>query len=235
MAATESGYLTEKRKAAMSNSCACFALVLCGFLALSCTARAAETEANKPSPELDEFRAKFIEDFERIGLNTAPGDAMFLRIMVESSRAKLGIEVGTATGYGAMLMGLGFEHTGGRLFTIEIDPRMAKAARANIAAMKLDDSVTLIEGDALKVLPTLKGEVDFLFIDAVKSDYLKYFKAIEPKLTPGAVIVADNVIRSANAMQDFLDFMKESKDYQMVIIRASELKHDGMAVIYKVK
>jgi len=95
--------------------------------------------------------------------------------------------------------------------------------------------VSVVEGDALKVLPTLEGEYDFIFIDAVKSDYLKYFQAIEPKLKPGAVIVADNVIKSANAMRDFLDLMANDPNYHMTIIRASELKSDGMAVIYKVK
>ena len=64
---------------------------------------------------------------------------------------------------------------------------------------------------------------------------MKYFKAIEPKLKPGAIIVADNVIRSRRAMQDFLDFMNTSPDYDMVIIRASDEKQDGMAICYKIR
>ena len=92
----------------------------------------------------------------------------------------------------------------------------------------------MIEGDAL-VLPTLEGEFDFLFLDALKEDYFKYFKAVEDNLKPGSVIVADNVIKSKNAMQDFLTFMEESPDYHMQIIRADEEKGDGMAIIYKVK
>ena len=62
--------------------------------------------------------------------------------------------------------------------------------------MELEKTVKVVEGDALEVLPQLEGEYDFVFIDAVKSDYLKYFKALEPKLMAGSVIVADNVIRS---------------------------------------
>jgi len=99
----------------------------------------------------------------------------------------------------------------------------------------LENTVTCIEGDALKTLPTLEGEFDFVFIDAVKRDYLKYFKLIEPKLKPGAVIVGDNVIRSARAMKDFLRFMQESPNYDTVIIRASMEKNDGMSVSYKIK
>ena len=52
---------------------------------------------------------------------------------------------------------------------------------------------------------------------------------------PGAVVVADNVIRSANAMQDFLDYVQNSPDYNTVIIRASMEKNDGMSISYKIR
>lgn len=181
------------------------------------------------------FRRDFLRNFKRIGLNTAPGDAMMLQILVESSRAKRGIEVGTATGYGALHMGIAFERTGGHLDTVDIDPRMVRAARANLEAVGLEATVTVIEGDALKVLPGLKGEYDFVFLDAVKHDYLKYFQALMPRLKPGAVIVADNVIQSARAMKDFLDFIHNNPDYDTVIIRSSMEKNDGMSVSYKLR
>ncbi len=187
------------------------------------------------SAELSAQREAFIRDFRRINLNTTPDDAKFLRILVESTRAKRGVEVGTATGYGALSMGLAFERNGGHLTTVDIDPKMVAAARKNLAAMKLQKTVDVVEGDALEVLPKLEGTYDFVFLDALKQDYLKYFQALEPKLVVGAVIVADNVIRSASAMQDFLNLMRTSPDYHMVIIRASDLKDDGMAVIYKLK
>ncbi len=191
-------------------------------------------DAETPA-ELAAFRAEFVENFNRTALNTTPGDARMLRILVESSRAKRGIEVGTATGYGAIVMGLGFERTGGHLTTIDISPTMVVAARENLKRVKLDKTVTAVEGDALEVLPKLEGRYDFLFLDAAKSDYLKYFRAIEKRLVPGCVIVADNCIKSRAAMQDFLDLMEEDPNYQMVIIRASDEKNDGMAVIYKMK
>jgi len=144
----------------------------------------------------DEFRKNFIENFKRTGLNTTPGDAMMLRILVESARCKRGVEVGSATGFGAINMGIAFERTGGHLYTLEIDPDTVKVCRNNIKKMGLENTVTCIEGDALKTLPKLEGQFDFVFIDAVKSDYLKYFKIIEPHLKPGAVVVGDNVIRT---------------------------------------
>lgn len=160
---------------------------------------------------------------------------MLLRILVEASRARRGVEVGAATGFGAMHMGLGFERTGGKLISVEIDPRFARATRENIAQMGLDQTCSVAEGDALQILPKLQGQFDFVFIDAAKRDYYKYLKAIEPKLTAGAIVVADNVIVSARHMQDYLDYVQSSPAYHTVILRASMEKNDGMAVSYKLK
>jgi len=182
-----------------------------------------------------EFREQFVKNFQRSWLNTTVGDAMMLRILVESAGAKRGIEVGSATGFGAINMGIAFERTGGHLYTLEIDPKMVKVCRENLKKVGLENVVTCIEGDALKTLPKLEGQFDFVFIDAVKRDYLKYLKLIEPKLKPGAVIVGDNVIRSENAMKDFLDYIQNSPNYDTVIIRASMEKRDGMSISYKIK
>jgi predicted O-methyltransferase YrrM len=207
-------------------------LVLCAVLVGSKALVVYSGQQNKTS---DEFRRQFIKNFQRTSLNTTVGDAMMLRILIESMKAKRGIEVGAATGFGAINMGVGFERTGGHLYTLEIDPGMVKATRDNLKKVGLEKTVTCIEGDALKTLPTLKGKFDFIFIDALKRDYFKYFKLVEPKLKPGAVIVGDNVIRSERAMKDFLDYIQESPDYDTVIIRASMEKNDGMSISYKIR
>lgn len=212
----------------------CFQLliVLCISLVLGGVSHVRAADQNKPS---DEARAEFVKNFQRINLNTTHGDAMMLRILVETSGAKRGVEVGSATGFGAVNMGIAFERTGGELITLEIDSEMVKKCRANLQKIGLEDTVTCVEGDALKTLATLEGQFDFVFIDAVKGDYLKYLKLIEPKLKPGAVVVGDNVIRSAKAMNDFLDYMHESPNYDTQIIRASMEKQDGMTISYKIK
>jgi predicted O-methyltransferase YrrM len=191
--------------------------------------------AAEPKKMSDQEREQFIRDFQRTGLNTTPGDAMFLRILVANAKAKNGVEVGSATGFGAINMGIAFERNGGRLTTIDIDPKMVKRTQENLNKMGLEKTVTAVEGDALQVLSTLTGEYDFVFLDALKRDYLKYFKAISPKLKPGALIVADNVIRSADEVKDFLDFFANNPDYNLVTIRASMEKNDGMALVYKIR
>ena len=189
-------------------------------------------EANKMSPE---FRKQFIDNFHRTSLNTTPGDAMMLRILVEGIGAKRGVEVGTASGFGAINMGIAFERTGGHLWTHDIDPKAVATTQENLKKVGLENVVTCVEGDALQTLQNIQGPVDFVFIDALKRDYFKYFKILEPKLKVGAIVVADNVIKSAKAMKDYLDFVQTSPDYDTVIIRSSMEKDDGMAVSYKIK
>jgi predicted O-methyltransferase YrrM len=101
--------------------------------------------------------------------------------------------------------------------------------------MGLAKTVTAIEGDAVKTLAELKGEFDFIFIDAHKPDYLKYLKTIEPKLKRGAIVVADNVIRSEKQMRDYLDYVQTNPAYDTAIIQASTEKKDGMAISYKLR
>ena len=187
----------------------------------------------RPSADCQQFREVFIESFPRIEWNATPGDAALLRILIESSRAKRGLEIGTATGYGAIVMGLGFERNGGRLTCVEIDAAMIEIARANIRKMRLQKVIAVRKGAALDVIPRLPGPFDFVFIDAVKQDYLKYLRAVEPKLAARAVIVADNVIKHARDMRDFLAAVREERRVQSVIVRASDEKRDGMMVILK--
>jgi len=181
----------------------------------------------------DEFRARFLERLPGTALSSTHGDAMMLRVLIQNGNLKRGIEVGVALGYGAIHMGMAFERTKGTLTSIEIDPQRAETARQNIAKVGLEKTVSVVAGDALAVLPKLEGQYDFIYIDANKPDYLKYMKAIEPKLRKGAVIVADNVIVSARAMADFLEYMRTSPDYEAVTIRASDEKRDGMLIAYK--
>jgi predicted O-methyltransferase YrrM len=183
--------------------------------------------------DLQQSRTGFLRGFRRIGMNTTAGDAAFLRILIESSKAKHGLEIGTATGYGAMWLGLGFERNGGHLTSIDIDAGMAATARANVRKMKLQSTVSVFKGAALKVIPRLAGPFDFVFIDALKEEYLGYLRAVEPKLKPRAIIVADNVIRFADKMRDFLDAVAGDSKYQSVVVRASKEKHDGMLLIYR--
>jgi predicted O-methyltransferase YrrM len=111
-------------------------------------------------------REEYLAKFPWGQANSTPSDAMLLRIIVESKGAKRGVEVGTNTGFGAINMGIGFERNGGHLTTIEINAPTAEAARQHVQKAGLEKFVTVIQGDALKVLPTLEGPFDFVYLDA---------------------------------------------------------------------
>ncbi len=187
-----------------------------------------------PAGATPESRKAFLDAFPWTEMCTTAEDAMMLRILIESRGAKHAVEVGGNVGYGAINMGIGLERTGGHLHSVEIDPENVRTARKNLEAVGLDKTVTVIEGDALKVLSTLDAGIDFVFIDALKRDYIKYFRSLEPKLVQGATFVADNVIVSARQMADFLQYVQSSPDYDSVVIRASMHKHDGMLIGFKI-
>jgi predicted O-methyltransferase YrrM len=157
-------------------------------------------------------------------------DGRFLRVMVATSRATRALEIGGASGYSAIWIGLGLRETGGRLVTIEYDPQRAKELVANIKRAGLDDVVTAVAGDALKELPKVKGPLDFVFIDAWKPDYKKYFDMIYPKLAPGGLVLAHNVVNKKNEMQPFLSAIEGRSDLLTTIVSPSG---EGMSVSWK--
>lgn len=205
-------------------------VILCSMLTSAAYIRA-ETDAHKTAVAKDIERRKVIDNIRKNNLSTPAADAMLLRILIQSRKAQRGIEIGTAVGFGSVNMGIGFERTGGHLYGIDISAEMVKETRENIKKAGLEKTVTIIEGDALKVLPKMEGKYDFVFIDALKSDYFKYFKAIEDKLLPGAIVVGHNAIAMGKPMKDWLDYMKNSPDWEMVLVKATR----GMAICYKVR
>jgi len=199
----------------------------------ACHAQEGSLVENDGPLKIEKKRETYLKEFRRSGLNTTPGDARFLRLMILTNGAKQAVEIGSATGYGAIHMGLALEENGGHLFTLDIDPDMIRKCRENISEMNLQNAVTCLEGDALELIPDLEYGIDFVFIDAAKSEYFEYFKLIEPKMTEGAMIIADNVIRFSSAMSDFLKYVRNNSKYDVVFIRASQEKNDGLAVIRK--
>ena len=99
--------------------------------------------------------------------------------------AKSVLEIGAASGYSGIWLGLGARESGGRVVAIEYDPRRAKEAAANIRAAGLDDVVEVVHGDAFAEIPRLPGTFDLVFLDAWKPDYKKFFDLVFPRLDAG--------------------------------------------------
>lgn len=157
-------------------------------------------------------------------------DGRFLRILIASTGAKRVLEIGAASGYSAIWMGLGLRQTGGRLVTIEYDSARAKEAAANVQQAGLTDVVQVISGDAFTEIPKLQGNFDLVFLDAWKPDYKKFFDLVFPRVTPGGLFLAHNVINKKNEMRDFLGAIAAHPEAFNTTVSPG---HEGISMTYK--
>jgi predicted O-methyltransferase YrrM len=132
-------------------------------------------------------------------INVAPNQGKMLHVFARSVSARAILEIGTLGGYSTIWLARALA-PGGRLVTLEADPKHAAVARENLARAGLAETVDVRVGRAIETLPTLECPFDLVFIDADKSSTTEYF-AWAVKLTrPGGLIVVDNVVRKGNVI-----------------------------------
>jgi caffeoyl-CoA O-methyltransferase len=181
------------------------------------------------SPQVDrvlrEIRAK-----DTGQLAVSEEDGRFLRVLIAACGSKRALEIGGASGYSAIWMGLALRETGGRLITIEYDPVRAKELAENVKRAGLADVVQVLAGDAFERIPPLSSSFDFVFLDAWKKDYKKFFDLVYPRLDKGGLFVAHNVVNKKNEMTDFLDAVQKHRSLWTTIVSPSG---EGMSVSLK--
>lgn len=125
-----------------------------------------------------------------------PEEAAFLQFLVAATGARSVVEIGTLGGYSGSWMARALP-IGGKLITLELEPKHADVAREHFALAGVADKVDIRLGDAHEVLPTLAGEgpFDFVFIDAEKEGYLDYLDWTLANLRTGGVLAAHNAFR----------------------------------------
>src|ERR1044071_7688864 len=159
-------------------------------------------------------------------------DGRFLRLMVATRNAKSVLEIGAASGYSGIWLGLGARESHGRVISIEYDPQRAREAAANIQKAGLADVVRVVSGDAFAEIPKLQGTFDLVFLDAWKPDYKRFFDLVYPRLDPGGVFLAHNVVNKASEMEPFLKTIQNHPGlFTSVVSPGSE----GMSVSYKLR
>jgi predicted O-methyltransferase YrrM len=159
-------------------------------------------------------------------------DGRFLRVLATSGRATRALEIGGASGYSAIWIGLAMRATGGRLTTIEYDADRAAALAANVRKAGLTDVVTVVAGDAFREIPRLGGMFDFVFLDAWKPDYKRFLDLVVPRLLPGGLFLAHNVVNKRGEMLDFLAALESSPALVTTFVSPS---HEGMSVSVRVR
>jgi caffeoyl-CoA O-methyltransferase len=185
---------------------------------------AATTSASHPKSHMlsGHVQGKFLE--------------MISRLMMPSRI----LEIGTFTGYSALCLAKGLLKDG-QLHTIELREEDAATARANFNRSNLVNKIILHTGNALTIIPELKEIWDLVFIDADKTGYLDYYKLVLPKLRPGGVIIADNVLfhgqvletpvstKNARAIQAFNEYVYQDHTVEKVLLTV----RDGLLMIRK--
>lgn len=167
----------------------------------------------------------------------------FLTTFIIKHQIKSVLEIGTAIGYSAIMMCLCNPNL--KVTSIERDEKRYLEALNNVKKMHLEDRITLIFNDALNV--RLTGKFDLIFIDAAKSQNIKFFELFERNLNSDGVIITDNMyfhglvkknekeISSRNVrgivrkIKDYITFLKENDNYETVIHDVG----DGIAVSFK--
>jgi predicted O-methyltransferase YrrM len=133
----------------------------------------------------------------------APTTGKFLFSFVAPQTDCEVLELGGSRGYSTIWLAAGVRYLGGRVLSVEHDPKKIEAWHRNIDAAGLADWADLIEGDAREVVPTIDDVFDVVFLDAEKEDYEELFGFARTKLEPGAVVIADNVLSHADTLEAY--------------------------------
>jgi len=190
---------------------------------------------NQPEMWLTLNKAEFVlRKIEKKAKNeflpiVGPEKGQVLAEEIRKAKPKRVLEVGTLIGYSAILMGKELDGDA-QIITIEVHADEVEIAEENIRKAEIPPKVKVITGDALQVIPKLKGCFDFVFIDAAKDEYLDYLRQAEDKLHKGTVIVADNAGIFANQMKNYLDYVRTSGKYSSKYVQVGV---DGIEISIK--
>jgi len=141
-------------------------------------------------------------------IQVSPSQGKLLYLLAKAQGVRTILEVGTLAGYSTIWLGRALPR-GGRLLTLEVNPKHAEVARVNVARAGLGALVEIRLGPAVETLAKLlsdhEGPFDFVFVDADKPNTRTYFDWAVRLSRPGTLIVVDNVVRKgelANASSD---------------------------------
>lgn len=181
------------------------------------------------TPDLERL-LQSIKQADRGMLAVSEEDGEFLRVMAATTRARQALEIGGASGYSAIWIGLGLRETGGRLVTIEYDPVRAKEAAENVRRAGLADIIRVVHGDAFQEIPKIPGTFDLVFLDAWKKDYKRFLDLVVPRVNRGGLFLAHNVVNKGAEMPDFLQAIEHNPSLLTAIVTPSG---EGISISYK--
>jgi caffeoyl-CoA O-methyltransferase len=192
------------------------------------------SRGQQENQELDRKVKKFLE--KKSGswydMNVPATDGKLLYDLILKNNYKTALEIGTSTGHSGIWMAWALSKTGGKLITVEIDESRYKQALANFKEAGLSEYIDARLADAHKLVYELTGTFDFVFCDADKDWYKRYFMAISPKLKVGGCYTAHNIRSGGYAMSgtsEFYNYIKGLSNYQTTI----DSSGGGLSISYK--
>jgi len=184
-----------------------------------------------------------LKDIEAIGQRSfipsiGPVKGKILAEIVKKTRPKRILEVGALYGYSAILMAKN-SPSGVEIISVEKSPEHVRITTKNIKRANMEERIKMIEGDGTAELRKLLGTFDLVFLDAEKTEYLAYLKAVEKNLHKGSVIVADNVGIFKDQMQDYLEYVRNKGPFKSrtieTLLEFSDTTKDAMEISEKLE
>jgi predicted O-methyltransferase YrrM len=180
-------------------------------------------------------------------ISVSPNQGKLLQMLAQIVGARSILEIGTLGGYSTIWMARGLR-AGGRLITLEVDPKHAEVAQLNVARAGLGDVVDVRIGNAVEILPQLsaerRGPFDLIFIDADKPNIPTYFEWALKLSRPGTLIIVDNVVRdgavidpdssdpSVQGVRRFIELLGAESGASGTVIQTVGIKgYDGFAIV----
>ncbi len=160
----------------------------------------ASAHTTAPAPLFDELRKFTFSQMSAPQMQVGRVEGTFLRLLVALCGARRVLEIGTFTGYSALMMAEGLPDDG-ELITCDLNPKAAEAARSFFERSPHGRKIQLRLGPALETLKTPEGPFALAITEADKGGYAAYWDAVLPLLRPGGLVVADNVLWSGRVLQ----------------------------------
>lgn len=165
----------------------------------------------------------------------------FLSFIAKLQQPKLIVEIGTYTGYSALCLAEGLAENG-KLISIDVNEETSAFAKSFIEKTEYKNKIELVLADAKEYIPNIKEQIDFVFIDADKKNYLNYYHLVIDKLNSGGLIIADNVLWSGKitmsentmdketlALHQFNQFVQQDTRVENMLLPI----RDGLMVVRK--
>jgi predicted O-methyltransferase YrrM len=192
-----------------------------------CTAqdRQQETQLDR---QVQEFLEAHRREWRDMNVPTVDGQKLY-DLVVEHGYTNA-LELGTSTGHSAIWIAWALSKTRGKLITVEIDRGRYEEALANFAAAGLSEYIDARLANAHDLVYEIEGPFDFIFVDADKDWYTRYFEALLPKLEGGGCFTAHNVSgRGRRGMGDFVATLEATENLETTYFRSG----GGLSVSFK--